>query len=59
MESVRVEAAQALLEAGETAASAARRSGLGSAESLRRAFLRRLGVTPSAYRSRFATGPVP
>ncbi|GAA1077175.1 GlxA family transcriptional regulator [Nocardiopsis composta] len=59
VESVRVEAAQALLEAGETAASAARRSGLGSAESLRRAFLRRLGVTPSAYRSRFATGPVP
>ncbi|MBA9004401.1 GlxA family transcriptional regulator [Thermomonospora cellulosilytica] len=55
VESVRVEAAQALLEAGETVTGAARRSGLGSDESLRRAFLRRLGVTPSAYRDRFRT----
>ncbi|WP_017592967.1 GlxA family transcriptional regulator [Nocardiopsis potens] len=59
VEAVRVEAAQALLEAGETAASAARRSGLGTAESLRRAFLRRLGVTPSAYRERFTPRRVP
>ncbi|MFJ1595528.1 GlxA family transcriptional regulator [Streptomyces sp. NPDC088261] len=55
VESVRLEAAQALLEAGETVTGAARRSGLGSDESLRRVFLRHLGVTPSAYRARFRT----
>ncbi|MEV0175809.1 DJ-1/PfpI family protein [Streptomyces sp. NPDC050803] len=58
VESVRVEAAQALLEAGETVTGAARRSGLGSDESLRRAFLRHLGVTPSEYRARFRTSGV-
>ncbi|MEV6066999.1 DJ-1/PfpI family protein [Nocardia sp. NPDC052001] len=55
VETVRLEAAQALLEAGESVTQAARRSGLGSDESLRRAFLRHLGVTPSAYRTRFRT----
>ncbi|HEX2315937.1 MAG TPA: helix-turn-helix domain-containing protein, partial [Thermomonospora sp.] len=55
VEALRVEAAQALLEAGETVTGAARRCGLGSDESLRRAFLRHLGVTPSAYRARFRT----
>ncbi|MEU3186580.1 GlxA family transcriptional regulator [Streptomyces sp. NPDC006923] len=55
VESVRLEAARALLEAGETVTGAARRSGLGSDESLRRVFLRQLGVTPSAYRARFRT----
>lgn len=55
VESVRLEAAQALLEAGETVTGTAGRSGLGSDESLRRVFLRQLGVTPSAYRSRFRT----
>ncbi|NGN66380.1 helix-turn-helix domain-containing protein [Streptomyces sp. A7024] len=55
VEAVRCEAAQALLEAGEAVSAAARRSGLGSDESLRRAFLRRFGITPSAYRARFAT----
>jgi transcriptional regulator GlxA family with amidase domain len=55
VESVRLEAAQALLEAGETVTGAARRSGLGSDESLRRVFLRHLGVTPSTYRARFRT----
>ncbi|MGQ4514674.1 DJ-1/PfpI family protein [Streptomyces sp. DW26H14] len=59
VESVRVEAARALLEAGETVTGAARRSGLGSDESLRRAFLRHLGVTPSTYRARFRTSGVP
>ncbi len=53
VESVRVEAAQALLAAGGTVAMAARRSGMGSDESLRRVFLRRLGTSPSAYRARF------
>jgi transcriptional regulator GlxA family with amidase domain len=55
VETVRLEAAQALLEAGETVTGAARRSGLGSDESLRRVFLRHLGVTPSTYRARFRT----
>ncbi|WP_345645596.1 GlxA family transcriptional regulator [Streptomyces tremellae] len=59
VEAVRVEAAQALLEAGGTVTAAAHRSGIGSDESLRRAFLRHLGVTPSAYRARFRTSGVP
>lgn len=60
VESVRLEAAQALLEAGESVTGAAGRSGLGSDESLRRVFLRRLGVTPSTYQARFrTTAPAP
>ncbi|QLY27753.1 GlxA family transcriptional regulator [Nocardia huaxiensis] len=55
VESVRLEAAQSMLESGESITSAARRSGLGSDESLRRIFLRHFGVTPSAYRARFRT----
>lgn len=55
VESVRLEAAQALLDAGESVTRAARHSGLGSDETLRRVFLRHLGVTPSAYRARFRT----
>ncbi|MFJ9415105.1 GlxA family transcriptional regulator [Streptomyces sp. NPDC101227] len=55
VEAVRLEAAQALLANGETATVTARRTGIGSDESLRRLFLRRLGVTPSAYRARFRT----
>ncbi|MFD7897060.1 GlxA family transcriptional regulator [Streptomyces sp. NPDC059743] len=55
VESVRLEAAKALLEAGETVTGTASRSGLGSDESLRRVFLRHLGVTPSTYRARFRT----
>ncbi|WP_084529697.1 GlxA family transcriptional regulator [Nocardia crassostreae] len=59
VESVRLEAAQSLLDSGEPVTQAARRSSLGSDESLRRAFLRHLGVTPSAYRARFRTTLVP
>ena len=56
---VRVEAARRLLEEEPTATTAlvARRCGFGTAESLRRAFLRRLGVPPEQYRRRFATNP--
>jgi transcriptional regulator GlxA family with amidase domain len=43
---VRLEAAQTLLRAGETVASAARRSGIGSEQTLRRA-LRRSGPIPA------------
>lgn len=51
---VRVEAARRRLEEGaEPVEAVARACGLGSAETMRRAFLRELGVPPSDYRSRF------
>jgi transcriptional regulator GlxA family with amidase domain len=49
VESTRVESAKALLRAGHTVSSAAVRSGFGSAETLRRVFAARVGVSPSAY----------
>lgn len=55
VELVRLEAAQVLLDAGHTVTSAAARSGFGSDESLRRAFVTHLGIPPTAYRQRFAT----
>jgi transcriptional regulator GlxA family with amidase domain len=60
VECVRVEAARRHLE--ESACSVeeiATRVGLGSAETMRRAFLRQLGVGPAAYRERFTDVPVP
>jgi transcriptional regulator GlxA family with amidase domain len=53
VERARVEAARSLLETGQ--GGVARRCGFGSAETMRRAFLRQLGVPPSAYRDRFRT----
>ena len=54
VEQVRMEAARAMLEAGDdTIEIVARRAGFGSPESLRRAFMRHLGVMPSAYRAGF------
>lgn len=51
---VRVETARRLLEETEEGLEAiAARSGLGTAESLRRAFLRTVGVSPGQYRARF------
>ncbi|MCM2423485.1 GlxA family transcriptional regulator [Streptomyces sp. RKAG293] len=59
VETMRLEAARMLLERGESVTSAARRSGLGSDETLRRTFARHLGTTPSAYAARFrSTRPV-
>lgn len=56
VEAVRLEHARRRLEEGETdIAIVARRSGFGHEERMRRAFLRQLGVNPSAYRSRFHT----
>jgi transcriptional regulator GlxA family with amidase domain len=52
---VRVEAAREALEHGASVEAAARRSGFSSAEVMRRAFLRVLGVSPSDYRDRFTT----
>ncbi|KUN75609.1 hypothetical protein AQJ66_35665 [Streptomyces bungoensis] len=49
-------AAQVLLETcDDPMAVVARRTGFGSPESLRRAFLRQLGVTPGAFRAGFRT----
>jgi transcriptional regulator GlxA family with amidase domain len=54
VERARVEAARELLEAGPTPVEAvAEQVGFGSAETMRRAFLRVLGVGPADYRARF------
>jgi transcriptional regulator GlxA family with amidase domain len=51
---LRLERARAELEAGELAVDqVARRCGFGTAETMRRAFHRRLRVGPSEYRARF------
>ncbi|MEU0359365.1 helix-turn-helix transcriptional regulator [Streptomyces cyaneofuscatus] len=55
VERVRLDRAQQLLLDGHSVTSAALHSGLGSDESLRRAFARHLGTTPSEYRRRFTT----
>jgi transcriptional regulator GlxA family with amidase domain len=52
--SVRVETARRLLEdSAENLEAIGTRSGLGTPESMRRAFLRSLGIPPSQYRERF------
>ncbi len=54
VEQIRVETAQQRLDGADEALPAvARRCGFGSAETMRRAFLRVLGIPPSAYRHRF------
>lgn len=54
VERLRVEAAQALLESGDSAIpDVAGTCGFGSQETMRQAFRRVLGVTPSTYRHRF------
>ncbi|CAL9468275.1 hypothetical protein SUDANB121_02793 [Nocardiopsis dassonvillei] len=54
VERVRIEAVRrALAEGDEPVDALARRFGLGTAETLRRAFHRRVGVAPSDYRNRF------
>lgn len=55
VEQVRVDAARRLLESEPVLVTvAAARCGFGSAETMRRAFLRRLGVAPDHYRRHFA-----
>ena len=55
VEQVRVDTARRLLETEPVLVTvAAARAGFGSAETMRRAFLRRLGVAPDHYRRRFA-----
>jgi transcriptional regulator GlxA family with amidase domain len=56
VERIRVEAARTMLEGGDEGLPVvAARTGFGSTETMRRAFLRELGVTPGAYRSQFRT----
>jgi transcriptional regulator GlxA family with amidase domain len=58
VEVVRVDAARLLLETTDgTVDSVASASGFGTAETLRRAFLRRLHVAPTDYRKRFRKEP--
>ncbi|MYS20247.1 MULTISPECIES: helix-turn-helix domain-containing protein [unclassified Streptomyces] len=60
VESVRLEAAQVLLEAGnEPVDTVAERSGFGSAESMRRTFQQTLGIPPTVYRARFRSTAAP
>jgi transcriptional regulator GlxA family with amidase domain len=54
VESIRVEQARTRLEAGHPLASIVRSCGFGTAETMRSAFHRRLGVSPADYRTRFA-----
>jgi transcriptional regulator GlxA family with amidase domain len=55
VERVRVEAARDLLESGRSSVDAvAERCGFGSAETMRRAFHRVLGIGPGEYRQRFS-----
>ena len=55
---VRVDAARRALETtDDTVEVIARRCGFGTAETMRRTFTRRLGVSPDRYRSRFTTAP--
>jgi transcriptional regulator GlxA family with amidase domain len=51
--SVRLDLARGMLESGHRVGAAARLSGFASDEALRRAFVRRYGVTPSEFRARF------
>jgi transcriptional regulator GlxA family with amidase domain len=59
VEQARVECARRALEGSAAGIEAvADAAGFGSAETLRRAFLRNLGVAPAAYRSRFRSARV-
>jgi transcriptional regulator GlxA family with amidase domain len=56
VERVRLEAARAMLESGDEGVEVvARRAGFGSVETMRRSFVRDLGVSPGAYRAQFRT----
>ncbi|GHH75832.1 AraC family transcriptional regulator [Streptomyces sulfonofaciens] len=55
VELIRFDMAKALLDSGHNATEAAAGSGFPSYESLRRAFARHLGLSPTQYRHRFTT----
>jgi transcriptional regulator GlxA family with amidase domain len=55
---IRLEAARrALEESNEPVGAIASRTGFGSSESMRRAFVQRLGTSPDGYRQRFSVHP--
>lgn len=54
IEEMRLETARHLLEQGQHVARTATRCGFGSEETMRRAFTRRFGTSPQAYRERFS-----
>jgi transcriptional regulator GlxA family with amidase domain len=56
VEGVRVDAARQLLEEGQPPKLAGARCGFADVETFRRAFQRRLGVSPAAYRGQHARG---
>ncbi|MBO9186354.1 helix-turn-helix domain-containing protein [Rhizobium sp. L80/93] len=53
IETFRVKNARRLLEGGASVMRAATRCGFGTTGTMRRAFLRHVGVGPNAYRNRF------
>lgn len=55
VELVRVDFARNALEAGRSVTETAGMAGFGSIETLRRAFVNHLGISPKAYRDRFRT----
>ncbi|MFJ3473416.1 GlxA family transcriptional regulator [Microbacterium maritypicum] len=55
VEQVRMETAKALLLRGESVAATTMRSGFQNSETMRRAFVSRLGMPPSVYQQRFMT----
>jgi len=55
VELIRFDTAKALLDAGYSITDTAGRSGFGSSESMRRAFISHLSIPPSKYRGRFAS----
>jgi len=59
VDTVRFDSAKAALEGGHTVGEAAERAGYGSPETLRRAFVSRLGVSPRTYQQRFRSAQRP
>jgi transcriptional regulator GlxA family with amidase domain len=55
MEDVRIDAGKRALEQGFSVAGAARVAGFGTPESMRRAFVLRVGVAPRTYQQRFGS----
>jgi transcriptional regulator GlxA family with amidase domain len=55
VELIRIGTAKDLLDAGHSVTDTVHRSGFGSAESLRRAFIQHVGISPRAYQQRFRT----
>lgn len=55
LEQVRIDAARPLILEGRPITVVAQLCGFGTGETLRRAFARQLGTTPTAFRERFST----